>query len=70
MTAIFAESVLAGDILETCDASSKGCVDTLLVECIHWTEYGIMFQGREHWSERLVTLLPVPATALVEVWSR
>lgn len=70
MTAIFAEHVLIGDVLETCGTETKGCVDTLCVEVIIPTEWGPMFQGREQWSERLVTLLPIPATSLVEVWSR
>lgn len=70
MTAIFAEHVLIGDVLETCDKDTKGCVDTLCVEAIIRNPWGLMFQGREQWSERLVTLLPIPATSLVEVWSR
>lgn len=68
MTAIFAEHVLVGDVIQTCQTDDTQH-DTMIVDCIHWTEWGIMFHGQEVWSERVVCLLPVPATSLVEVWS-
>lgn len=69
MTAIFAENVLVGDVIQTMNPDGTEH-DTMLVDCIHWTEYGIMFHGQEMWSQRVAVLLPIPATSLLEVWSR
>lgn len=70
MTAIFAEHVLQGDVLETRNSETQYDHDMLYVETVLTTPWGLMFQGHEYWSNRLVTTLPVPATSLVEVQAR
>lgn len=65
---VMAEDVLAGFMIETRDANLGGVSDWMQVECVHWTEYGIMFYGTELLSGRKFFTLPVPASSLITGW--
>lgn len=67
-----AEDILCGYMIETQAAHPiEGAllIDTMHIECVHWTEYGIMYYGVEMLSGRRFFTLPVPARSLVKVWS-
>jgi len=64
---VFAEDVLEGFMIETRECNGS-CADWMKVECVHWTEYGIMFYGSELLSGRRFFTLPVPPHSLITGW--
>lgn len=68
MTAMYIESVLKHDLVESMNQDGTEH-DIVVVDQVILTQWGLMIQGREQWSQKLVTLLPAPIGTLVEVWS-
>jgi hypothetical protein len=67
---VFAEDVLEGFMIETRSALGGGDEDWMQVECVHWTEYGIMFYGTERLSGKKYFTVPVPSCSLITGWKQ
>jgi len=70
---VYAEDVVPGFMIETrlMNASTGeplGTIDWMMVECVHWTEWGIMFFGAEMLSGRKFFTNPIPASSLITGW--
>ena len=70
---IYAGDVIPGFMIETRlmnpnTGEPMGTSDWMMVECVHWTEYGIMFFGVERLSEKKFFTSPVPPNSLGVGW--